>query len=59
MTQFLKSLFQEMTYMFQIDHRKTTPYHPQTNDQMERVNGTLERILCNTVLDSKKIGMSS
>ena len=30
---FLNSLIQETTDKFQIDHRKTTPYHPQTNGQ--------------------------
>lgn len=43
-----------MTAKFQIDHRKTTPYHPQTNAQTKRVNGTLVSILRKTVLDSKR-----
>jgi hypothetical protein len=32
-TYFLNSLIQEMTDKFQIYHRKTTPYHSQTNPQ--------------------------
>ena len=40
-THFLNSSIQEMTYKLKIDHKKTTPDHPQTNDQTERVNGTL------------------
>ena len=48
------SLFQEMTDKFQIDHRRTTPYHPQTNGQTERVNGILVSILRKTVLDLKR-----
>ena len=43
-----------MTYRFQLDHRKTTPYPPQTNGQMERVNSTLVSILCKTIHDSKR-----
>ena len=43
-----------MADKFRIDHRKTTPYHPQTNAQMERVNGILVSILRKTVLDSKR-----
>ena len=40
--------------MFQIDHRKTTPYLPQTNGQTKRVNGTLVSILRKTIMDSKR-----
>ena len=53
-THFLNSLLEEMTDKFQIDHRKTTPYHPQTNGQTEWVDGILVSILRKTVLDSKR-----
>ena len=43
-----------MTKLFQINHRKTTPYHPQTNGLAKRVNQTLVRILRKTVTDSKR-----
>ena len=53
-THFLNEMFQDLTDRFKIDHRKTTPYHPQTNGQTERVNETLVSILRKTVLDSKR-----
>jgi len=53
-THFLNDLIREMTEKFKIDHRKTTPYHPQTNGQTERVNGILVSILRKTVIDSKR-----
>lgn len=53
-THFLNSVIEEMTARFQIDHTKTTPYHPHTNGQTERVNGILVSILWKTILDSKR-----
>lgn len=53
-THFLNEVIEAMTERFQIDHRKTTPYHPQTNGQTERVNQTLGTILRKTVRDSKR-----
>ena len=53
-THSLNDLISEMTHKFQINHRKTTPYHPQTNSQTERVNGILLSILRKTVIDSKQ-----
>src|ERR1700738_1980908 len=43
-----------MTEKLQIDHCKTTRYHPQTNGQTERVNGILVSILRKMILDSKR-----
>ena len=51
---FINDVIREMTERFQIDHRKTTPYHPQTNGQTERVNGILVSILRKMVRDSKR-----
>ena len=53
-THFLNEAIEEMTKLFQINHRKTTPYHPQTNGLAERVNQTLVCILRKTVTDSKR-----
>ena len=53
-SQFLNELFEEMMTKFRINHKKTMPYHPQTNGQTERVNGILVSILWKTVLDSKR-----
>jgi hypothetical protein len=51
---FLNPVIREMTQLFQINHRKTTPYHPQTNGQTKRVNQTLIRILRKIVTESKR-----
>ena len=51
---FLNQMLEEMTEGFKINHRKTTPYHPQTNGHTERVNQTLVGILRKTVSDSKR-----
>ena len=53
-THFLNSLIKEMNGRFQIDHKQTILYHPQTNGQMERVKGTLVSILRKIVIDSKR-----
>ena len=51
---FLNELFEQMTVKFRINHRKTMPYHSQTNGQTKRVNGILVSILRKTILDSKR-----
>ena len=53
-THFLNDLIAAITRRFQINHRKTMSYHPQTNGQMERVNVILVSILRKTVIDSKR-----
>jgi len=34
-----------MTNIFKINHKKTTPYHPQTNGHTKRINQKLVQIL--------------
>ena len=51
---FINDLIVELTTIFSIKHRKTTPYHPQTNGQTERTNQTLCHILRKTISDSKR-----
>ncbi len=51
---FLNDAIVSLTKLFNINHRKTTPYHPQTNGLTERVNQTLVRILRKIVIDSKR-----
>jgi hypothetical protein len=51
---FLNETIELMIDMFRINHRKTTPYHPQTNGHTERVNQTLVQILRKTISDSKR-----
>lgn len=53
-THFLNDLIEELTTTYGIDHRKTTPYHPQTNGLAERVNQTIVRILRKTIQDNKR-----
>ena len=53
-TRFLNDFILDMTHRFQINHRKTTPYHLQTNGHTERVNGILVSILRKIVIDSKR-----
>jgi hypothetical protein len=51
---FLNDLIEELTTTYGIDHRKTTPYHPQTNGLAERVNQIIVRILRKTIRDNKR-----
>jgi hypothetical protein len=50
----LNEAIENMENLFQINHRKTTPCHPQTNGQTKCVKQTLVHILHKTVHDSKK-----
>lgn len=43
--QFESRLFQEMCRLFQIDKTRTTPYHPQSDGMVERMNRTIKDML--------------
>jgi len=44
-TEFLNQLIEEICHLFEVTHRVTTPYHPQTNGLTERFNRTLVNTL--------------
>lgn len=53
-THFLNENVKEITSIFTIQHRKTTPYHLQTSGRAKWMNQTLVRILHKTVVNNKK-----
>ena len=42
---FMSNLLQEIYLMLNISHLRTSPYHPQTDGQTERFNGTLKSMI--------------
>ena len=53
-TQFTSKLMKDITDKYQIKHRKSTPYYPQANGQVESTNKTLEGIITKTVAMNRK-----
>ena len=49
--QFMSSFFNALSQMLGIETVRTTAYHPQTNGQVERYNGTMTTQLRNYVAD--------
>jgi hypothetical protein len=50
---FLNEIVKEMTRLYWVKHRKTTPYHPKANGLTERANGIIGKILNKTASDHK------
>ena len=53
-THFINKTVKKLTDQFHIDHRQSTPYHPQSNGAIEDFNKTLTKGLtkiCNTDKD--------
>jgi transposase InsO family protein len=53
-THFLNETMEHVTEIYNIKHRKTTPYNPKANGLTERANGIVEGIL-NKVVSAHKI----
>ena len=58
-TQFTSKMVQDIASKYQIKHRKSTPYHPQVNEQVESTNKTLEAIMTKKVQAHRKTGQKS
>ena len=48
-SQFTSNMMVRLMEEYKIKHRKSTPYHPQANGQVEFTNKVIERILTKTV----------
>jgi len=48
-SQFTSNMMERLIEEYRIKHRKSTPYHPQENGQVESTNKVIEGILTKTV----------
>eukprot|EP00253_Pinus_taeda_P011024 PITA_11024 len=46
--------FKDTLQKYHIKHRMTTPYHPQSNGQVERTNRVIEAILTKTIKENRR-----
>lgn len=54
-THFANNLLEKVLKKYGVNHRFSTPYHPQTSGQVENTNRALKRILEKTVENNPKI----
>jgi len=52
--QFTSKLVRDLTENYKIRHRKSTPYHPQANEQVEAINEVLENEMTKIVQLNRK-----
>jgi hypothetical protein len=52
--QFTSKMVKDLASKYQIKHRKSTPYHPQANGQVESTNKNLEAIVTKIVQTHRK-----
>ena len=52
--QFTSNMIEDLLSHHKIKHRTSTPYHPQSNGQVEVTNSVLEDILTKVVSSSRK-----
>ena len=53
---FIHGAFRKMLAKYDVNHRIASPYHPQSNGQVELSNRELKLILQKTVIDLERIG---